>query len=150
MGHTYTNILLHIVFSTKDREPLIPPGRARSLHRYLASVCTALGCPSQCIGGTENHVHICCKLARTQTCAELIEELKSGSSRWMKVDPPSVTGFAWQSGYGAFSIDEGRVDALRAYIDGQSGHHARISFEDEYRDLLRQHGVVFDERYVWG
>jgi putative transposase len=141
-----SNILLHIIFSTKGRVPLIPGEGSSELYRYLASVSAAQGCPAHKIGGTEDHVHICCSLARTQTCAKLLEELKTDSSKWMRT---RVEGFAWQNGYGAFSVSQDQLSAVKRYIERQREHHATVSFEEELRELLRRHRVTYDERYLW-
>jgi putative transposase len=143
------NILLHIVFSTKDRAPLIPAEAASGLYEYPAAISRAYACPAHEVGGTEDHVHICCSLARTQTCANLVEEIKKGSSKWMKARTRPVMGFAWQNGYGAFSIGESQLSAVKDYIRHQPEHHAAVSFEDELRELLRRHGITYDERYLW-
>jgi putative transposase len=127
------NILLHIVFSTKDRARLMPVEATSDLYEYLAAIARAYDCPAHEIGGTENHVHICCSLARTQTCARLVEEMKKGSSKWMKARTRPIVGFAWQNGCGAFSIGEGQVSAVKEYIRRRPAHHAAVSFEDELR-----------------
>ena len=149
MPQSLSNVLIHIVFSTKNRTPLIPAVIAPDLYRYLASISQAHGCPAHEIGGTENHVHICCSLARTQTCAKLVEEIKTGSSKWMKTKTPPAAGFAWQNGYGVFSIAEDQLSALKRYIESQPKYHAHISFEEELQELLRRYRITYDERYVW-
>jgi putative transposase len=144
-----SSILLHIVFSTKHRARLIPAGIAPELHCYLAAVARDHGCPAHEIGGTEDHVHICCSLARVQSCAMLVEELKTCSSKWMKTKAAALAEFARQNGYGAFSIGEDQLAAVKAYIAKQPEHHATTSFQDELRSVLARHRVAFDERYVW-
>ena len=149
MPQSLSSVLIHIVFSTKNRVPLIPAEVASDLYRYMTSISRAHGCPAHQIGGTEDHVHICCSLARTQTCAKLVEEIKTGSSKWMKTKKPSLARFAWQNGYGVFSIGEEQLNALRKYIENQPEHHARVSFEEEVRELLGRYRIAYDERYVW-
>jgi len=136
-------------FSTKNRAPLIPTETSSDLYRYLAAIARAHDCPAHRIGGTENHVHICCSLSRTQSCAKLVEEIKTGSSKWMKTQVASAAGFAWQNGYGAFSVGESQLEALKQYIGNQSEHHARLSYQEEFRDLLMRYGITYDERCVW-
>jgi REP element-mobilizing transposase RayT len=128
---------------------LIPAETASDLHRYLASISLTHGCPAHQVGGTRNHIHICCSLARTQTCAKLVEEIKTGSSKWMKTRIPRVAGFAWQNGYGVFSIAEDELSALTRYIESQPKHHARMTFEEELRELLKRYRITYDERYIW-
>jgi len=149
MPQSLSNIILHIIFSTQYRAPMIPTEQAADLYRYLAAIARAHGCPAHRIGGTENHVHICCSLARTLTCAKLVEEIKTGSSKWMKLQLPQAAGFAWQHGYGAFSVGESQLETLKRYIENQPKHHARFSFEEELREMLRRYGVSYDERYIW-
>lgn len=148
MPQSLSNVLIHIIFSTKDRAPLIPTESASGLYGYMASISRAHGCPAHQIGGTENHVHICCSLGRTQTCARLVEEIKTGSSKWMKAKIPPVPGFAWQNGYGVFSVSEDQLAAVRKYIEGQPEHHAKMTFEEEFRELLKRYRVMYDDRYI--
>ena len=149
MPQSLSNVLIHIIFSTKNRAPSIPAKITPDLYPYLASISRAHGCPTHQIGGTENHVHICCSLARTQTCGKLVQEVKAGSSKWLKTSDPPVAGFAWQNGYGVFSIAEDQLGALKKYIEDQPEHHARVTFEEEFRGLLKRYRVPYDERYVW-
>jgi REP element-mobilizing transposase RayT len=149
MPQSLSNILIHIIFSTKNRAPLIPTETAPELYRYMASISQAHCCGAHQIGGTENQAHLWCSLARTETCEKLVEEIKTGSSKWMKAQARVSGTFAWQNGYGAFSVGQDQLDALRKYIEKQAEHHARITFEEEFRELLRRHRIRYDERYVW-
>ncbi len=149
MPHSFSKLLTHLVFSTKYRAPLIAVANMEGLHRYVAAAVRAHGCAVHSIGGTENHLHICCSLARIITCARLVEEIKVDSSKWMKTQERSCMEFAWQNGYGAFSLGESQLEALCRYIDSQQEHHAKLSYEEEFRQLLRQHGQIYDERYMW-
>ena len=149
MPQSLSNILLHLVFSTKNREPLILPELESELHAYIAAIHKSMDCPLLKIGGTENHLHILCRLERGVTVSKLLEEVKKSSSKWIKGKDEGLAGFAWQAGYGAFSIGMSNVEALETYITRQKTHHQRRSFEDEYRELLTKYGVEWDERYVW-
>jgi REP-associated tyrosine transposase len=149
MPQSLSNILLHIVFSTKDRRPLIRPDVESELHRYLASVCRACDCPAHEVGGTEDHVHVICSLARTTAVSDLLEEIKKRSSKWIKTKGAGYRLFSWQRGYGAFSIGRSQLPAARRYVAGQKKHHRRRSFRDEFRTLLERYGVSFDEQFVW-
>ena len=148
MPRSLSNILVHIVFSTKNRSNLIPPSLEENLHAYMAEIYHDASCPALIIGGTENHVHTLCRLERTVTVAQLLEKVKKGSSKWIKTQGVS-SDFAWQAGYGAFSIGASNTEALSRYIRNQKQHHQNTTFEDEYRTLLHKYGVEFDERYVW-
>ena len=143
------NILLHVIFSTKNRAPWIPVEIEAELHPYLASSCRALRCPSHEIGGADDHIHIVCSLARTVTVSSLLEEIKSSSSKWIKSKGDRFARFSWQAGYGAFSIGQSQLDAVKTYIAGQREHHRQKSFQEEFREFLAKYQVHCDERYVW-
>jgi len=150
MAQSLSNVLVHLVFSTKNRHPWIRAEVRSELHRYLAGVCRKQGCPPLDVGGTGDHVHILFSLSRTLTVSRLDEEVKTSSSKWIKTKGPEYADFAWQGGYGAFSIGQSGVPAARAYIAGQEEHHKKLTFQEEFRAFLRKYGVEFDERYVWG
>jgi putative transposase len=149
MPQSLSSVLLHIVFSTKNREPFIGPEVEAQLYFYMATVFQ--GCESRAliIGGTSDHIHALADLARTITIADLIQEVKTQSSRWMKKQGRGLGGFQWQSGYGAFSIGQSGVNTVKAYIANQKAHHAKYTFQDEFRSLLKKYNISFDERYVW-
>jgi REP element-mobilizing transposase RayT len=149
MPQSLANILVHLTFSTKERRPLIRPEVADELYRYLATVSTTCGCPPHKIGGTRDHVHILFSLSRTITVAKFVETVKTDSSKWIKGKGPELAAFAWQNGYGAFSIGQSQFDTVRRYIETQEEHHQTRTFQDEFRALLRRYGVEFDERFVW-
>ena len=149
MPQSLANVLMHIIFSTKDRTPVLGPSVRPALSAYLATVVRHTGCACLRAGGEADHVHLAVRLARTVTIAKLMEELKTSSSMWLKGQSPDLAGFAWQRGYGAFSVGPKDLGTLLSYIDNQTEHHRRQTFQEEYRALLTQHGVPFDERYVW-
>ena len=149
MSQSLCNVLLHVVFSTKQRQAWIDAEIENELYPYLATTCRELGCPSHKIGGTDDHVHIACSLSRTITIAKLVEEIKTSSSKWIKTRGSNFRKFAWQRGYGGFSIGQSQLDVLRRYIANQHQHHAQETFQDEFRRLCEKYGVPIDERYVW-
>ncbi len=149
MAQSLSRILLHLVFSTKSREPWIEPSVRAPLHAYLAGAVRALNAEAYRVGGVADHVHIACTLPRTLTVSRLLEEIKKSSSMWIKQQTPTCHGFAWQAGYGAFSLGQSQLNALIAYIDGQEEHHRKRTFKEEYVAFLRRYGVDYDERYVW-
>ena len=149
MAQSLSNILLHIVFSTKNREPFIDESIERDLFKYVAKVARTLHCPTHGIGASDDHIHIACSLARTVPVSKLIQEIKQDSSHWMKQHGVAYVDFAWQNGYGAFSIGQSQLSDLERYIAGQRDHHRRESFQDEFRCLLNRYEVDFDERYLW-
>lgn len=149
MPQSLAKVVVHVVFSTKNREPLIDEAIERELHAYLAGVCKNLGCSAYQIGGIEDHVHLACSLSRTVSLADLVQEVKQSSSKWIKTKGETYRGFAWQNGYGAFSVGQSQLDALKMYIASQREHHRRESFQDEFRMILARHDVSFDEQHVW-
>jgi len=149
MAQSLSNVLLHIVFSTKNRHPWIETGIEVELAKYIAGICRELKCPSHKIGGHDDHVHIACSLSRTMAISKLIEEIKTSSSKWIKTKDARYADFAWQNGYGAFSIGQSQLDDLRHYIANQREHHQRLTFQEEFRALLSKYQIEFDERYVW-
>ena len=149
MPQSLARIHLHLVFSTKHRERRITDDVRASLHAYMATVFDNLGCPAALINSVEDHVHILFELAWTKAVSEVVETVKTSSSKWIKTQNNSHAGFAWQAGYGVFSVSESQVAVVRDYIAGQQEHHQRSTFQDEYRRFLERHRVAFDERYVW-
>ena len=150
MPQSLARVVLHVVFSTKNREPFLKDDDVRNrLHAYMAGVLQRMGCEPILIGGVEDHVHVLCNLSRTVTIAQLVEEAKKSPSKWVKEQGPQYREFFWQSGYGAFSVSQSNVEQVRAYIATQGEHHRKVSFQDEFRALCRKHGVEIDERYAW-
>ena len=146
MPQSLDHVLVHLVFSTKDRRPYLVDGVRQELHAYLAGTVRATGCVCLRVGGVEDHVHIALRLSRTMSVANLVEDVKTSSSRWLKSSSPD---FAWQRGYGVFSVRPRDAKSLIAYIDRQVEHHRTHTFQDEYRALLDRCGVEYDERFVW-
>ena len=149
MPQSLAHILVHLVFSTKNREPWLALALRPSLPAYLAEVARSTGCGCHRVGGVFDHVHLAITLARTITVATVVETVKTSSSKWIKTQSPTVPGFAWQRGYGAFSVGPSDRDTLCSYIDNQEEHHRMRSFQDEYRTFLTKYGLTYDERYVW-
>jgi len=150
MPQSLAQIYLHIIFSTKNRARLFQDRAFREkLHAYLAGVCRNLGSPALIVGGVEDHVHILCREGKTISVSDLIRELKRDSSKWVKQESPDLPSFYWQQGYGAFSISPSHLDAIKAYIANQEEHHKTNTFQDEFRRLLTEYEIEYDERYVW-
>ena len=148
MSQSLSLVILHLIFSTKDRFPCLDPITRQNLHAYLGSVARNSTCEAYRVGGTADHVHLAVRLCRTLTIAELIEELKTSSSKWIKKQRPGLHRFSWQRGYGAFSVGTNDLDALITYIANQEEHHRVRTFQEEYLALLRKYGVQYDERYI--
>lgn len=141
--------LIHLVFSTKDRTPLLAPDIRPQLHAYLATIARHGDGECYRVGGVADHIHLALRLSRTVALADLVSELKTSSSKWLKEQSPTLTKFSWQRGYGAFSIGPKDMEAVISYIDGQEEHHRTKTFQEEYRGFLKHYGIEFDERYVW-
>ena len=149
MGQSLVKNYVHIVFSTKYRQPLINEAIENELYSYLSGICKALGCPPIKIGGYYDHVHILCMLSKKIALMKLLEEIKSHSSKWIKTKDESLKNFYWQDGYGAFSVNPAEVETVVAYIANQHEHHSNKTFQDDYRAFLKKYEVEYDERYVW-
>jgi REP element-mobilizing transposase RayT len=147
MPQTLSFNLVHLIFSTKDREALIPEEISDPLHAYLAGAARQLDCECFRAGGMRNHVHLALRLAPTRAAAKVVSEIKTGSSIWMKQQ--GVKNFAWQRGYGLFSVSPADIGALVRYIETQEAHHRKRGFEDEMRAFYAKYHIEFDERYVW-
>jgi len=150
MPQSLAQIYLHVVFSTKERRPFLQQSTSREeAFRLLGGICNNHDCPVLRVGGVADHVHILCRLGRTISISELIRELKRESSPALKMKSPELHDFYWQNGYGAFSVSPENVDTVLNYIVNQEEHHKKETFQEEYRRLLTQHGLQWDERYVW-
>jgi putative transposase len=148
MAQTLVSLLVHIVFSTKNRVDLITPDIESRLHEYMAGTLRNMNSPCLRIGGTANHVHLLVSQSKNIAQSYLMEELKKSSSKWIKTKGRAFRSFAWQDGYGAFTIGQSNVATLMRYIETQKRHHQKKSFEDELRDLLARYQVEYDERYL--
>jgi REP element-mobilizing transposase RayT len=140
---------LHLVFSTKNRHPFINAEIQPELHAYIATVLKTLNSPALIINSMEDHIHILFLLHRTVTLSKAVEEIKKSSSKWIKTKSPDFSDFAWQAGYGAFSVSESNIDSVKSYIQNQQEHHRTKTFQEELRIILTKHKIEFDERYLW-
>lgn len=147
MSHTCGNILLHFVFSTRGRRPLIKPEFRDDLFAYLGGIVREMNGTALIVGGTVDHVHMLIRIRPSHAAAEIARVVKTNSSRWIRERSPT---FAWQTGYGVFSVSESNVAAVTKYIAEQEEHHKMRSFQDEFRAFLAKNGIVVDEKYVWG
>jgi putative transposase len=150
MPQSLAKILIHTVFSTKDRRPFLRDQTIREeLHRYLGGILHNHDCQPIIVSGVEDHVHLLSTLSRTCSPADMVKEIKRGSSLWLKTKGPELADFAWQNGYGIFSIGFSQLETVKTYIATQEEHHKEVSFQDEFRSLLKRYEIEFDERYVW-
>ena len=149
MPQTYTCLHYHLVFSTKNREPLITPDVRPRLWDYMGGTVRGLGGLPILTGGTADHVHLLVTLRQTHALADFMRDLKAGTSGWVHDTFRTLSTFAWQTGYGAFTVSHSGVDAVKAYIANQEEHHKKQTFKDEFRDFLRKHEIEFEEKYLW-
>lgn len=150
MPQSLSVVYLHLVFSVKDRHPLLRDKTLRDeTHAYLSGISKRLDCAPISVGGVEDHVHLLCRFGRTITQAEWVKELKRVSNLWLKEEKPGLGDFEWQGGYAAFSVSQSNLEQVKKYIENQEEHHRTISFQDELRALLRKHEMEWDEKYVW-
>jgi len=150
MANTYINILIHTVFSTKNRESWLSSSLRERLYPYMCGIARENSLKVLCIGGTDNHIHILLSLDSTTSIAKAMQLIKGGSSKWVHETFPELRLFSWQEGYGAFSIGISNVDETKKYIENQEKHHSKESFRDEYLKFLRKNNIDFDEKYLWG
>jgi putative transposase len=148
VAHTFTHLLTHIVFSTKDREPTITPALRSRLFPYLGGIICELKGHPYIINGPEDHVHILATLSPTIAISDFMSKLKSGASKWVHEDLRNER-FAWQTGYGAFSVSKSNTDEVYQYIANQEEHHRKTSFQDEFVALLKRHEIDYDPKYIW-
>ena len=149
MPQSLTQLYVHIVFSTKYRQPLISDEVKESLYQYLGGICRELECYPIKVGGYYDHVHILCSHSRKITLMKLLEEVKKSSSKWMKTKGDDYAGFYWQDGYAAFSVSHSKLQVVSDYISNQYAHHSSQSFQNECRTLLKNHDIDFDEKHLW-
>jgi putative transposase len=146
---TYSNLIFHVVFSTKDRVPLINEMLENELHRYITGIIHGEGAVLFKIGGTENHIHIVMKLRPRHFIPDLLKRIKANSSKWIN-DHHKIEGrFSWQVGYGVFSVSESQLAHIIAYVENQKTHHCHRTFEEEFVQFLEKHGIEYDSKYLW-
>jgi len=149
LPQSLSNLLTHVVFSTKGREATLTGAAGAEIHPYLAGALNNTNCPTIQVGGVSDHVHLFFRLARTASLSEVVETVKTTSSKWIKTKGREYADFHWQSGYGAFSVSQSDADAVITYIRNQPEHHRKMTFQEEYRKFLERHQIAYDERYVW-
>jgi REP-associated tyrosine transposase len=147
MSHTSGNILLHFIFSTEKRLPLIKPDFRDDLFAYLGGIIREAGGTALIVNGTSDHVHMLVRVRPTQSAAEIARVVKTNSCKWVR--EKWSAGFAWQTGYGVFSVSESNMDAVTRYIAQQEKHHAKRSFQKEFVAFLKKNGIAYDEKYIW-
>ena len=149
MSHRFTSLLTHLTFSTKDRFPFFDAEFAHECHAYLGGIIENTSGRRIVAGGAADHVHLLIDLPATQSVADCVRTLKSNSSKWVHEKWPSRSKFGWQKGYAAFSVSKSGMNAVIRYIEHQEEHHRRVTYQEEVRRFLAEHGMESDERYMW-
>ena len=149
MAQSLADIVIHIVFSTKERKPWIDAVNEPELHAYICGICRHLDCPVIKINGVEDHIHVLLSLGRTISVSKLIAEIKSNSSRWIKTKDRQFCEFSWQDGYGAFSVSRSQINGAIKYIEKQKEHHKIKTFKEEFLTMLKMAQIQYDEKYLW-
>ena len=149
MPHSYSTLLTHVVFSTKDRRRFLDPEIRPDLFAYMGGIIREMGGTARIINGIEDHVHMLVSLAADVAVAECLRVVKANSSRWIHGGLANHQDFAWQTGYAAFSVSASNEKQVIKYIRDQERHHRRMTFQEEFIALLRKHGVAFDKRFLW-
>ena len=148
MPDSYTNLLYHVVFSTKDRRPLITPEHEPRLYNYIGGIVRSAGGISLALNGTEDHIHLLTKLRPDCALSDVLRDLKANATGWMHDVFPSLKNFSWQRGYGAFTVSQSNVEEVRNYIARQKQHHRKTSFREEFIQFLQENGIEYDERFI--
>ncbi|MES2695485.1 MAG: IS200/IS605 family transposase [Verrucomicrobiota bacterium] len=149
MPQSLGQILLHLVFSTKNREPVLEASIHPELHAYIGGIVRHQNGDLLKAGSVADHIHLLLVHPRTISPADLVQDIKTSSSKWLKTVGPQYARFHWQSGYGIFSVSSSHRAAIESYLSAQAEHHRTVTFQEEYRQLLQKHGLAYDERYVW-
>ncbi|MCH7719995.1 MAG: IS200/IS605 family transposase [Planctomycetes bacterium] len=149
MAHSYTRLYCHVVFATKNRQPWIAPDIGQRLYDYMGGIIKGENGDLLAAGGTDDHVHLLLSLHPQTSVSDALRLIKTNSSKWIHGTFPDKTKFAWQAGYGAFSVSRSNLESVTRYIANQAEHHKRLSFQDEFIDFLKRHEIEFDPRYIW-
>ena len=150
MANSYTSIFIHIIFSTHNREPLLQSSFRNRLFAYLGGIARENKVKAISIGGVMDHVHMLTLIPASVSIAKAVQLVKGGSSKWLHENIIPLKNFAWQEGYGAFSVSASQVPEVISYIENQEEHHRIKSFQEEYLSFLRDNNIEYDEKYVWG
>jgi putative transposase len=150
MANTYASLHYHIIFSTKNREPWIFPDIEQRIWRFMGGIARKHRMTALQIGGIEDHIHALVTAPPTLAPCQIAQLLKGESSKWIHGQFHKLKGFAWQDGYGAFSVSRSKIPEVRAYIQNQREHHRKRTFQEEYLEFLQANGIDYDERYLWG
>ena len=148
MSQSFTNLIYHIIFSTKDRRPLITLNYQPRLYEYIGGIVRGCGGISLGLNGTEDHVHLLAKLRPDRALSDVLRELKSNATGWMHNVFPRLADFSWQRGYAAFTVSQSNLKQVQRYLERQKDHHEKVSFRDEFINFLKANRIAYDERFI--
>jgi REP element-mobilizing transposase RayT len=149
MSQSLSKLYIHLIFHTKNNESFIDTDIESELYAYLGGLLKDIKCVPIKINGIENHIHILCIMSKNISLADLTEDIKRNSSRWIKTKGDKYKNFAWQGGYGGFSVSQSKADVVKHYIENQKEHHKALSFKEEYIRFLKEYDIDFNEDYLW-
>lgn len=149
MPQSLAQLYTHLIFSTKNREPILRLEDREKLQAYLGGILRELKSPVLAMAVLKDHVHLLYRQSKNLAVAKVVEGVKAGSSKWIKSQGPGYRNYHWQAGYGAFSVSHSKLGAVIRYIENQEEHHKAVSFQDELRRFLKEYELEYDERYVW-
>ena len=149
MPSSYTNLLYHLVFSAKERRPLITPELSADLYPYLGGIVRQEGGMLLEVGGMPDHVHLVARFRADLAVADMMRVIKANSSKWVNERASRAVDFAWQTGYGAFTVSGSQLPVVRRYVQRQEEHHRKRTFQEEFVAFLKKHGIEYDQRYLW-
>jgi REP element-mobilizing transposase RayT len=149
MAQSLAKNYIHLVFSTQDRRPFLTHATRPDLFAYITNLMKNMNCAVFQVGGVEDHIHVLFSLDKNIALSKFVNDLKTNSSKWLKTKSDNLIDFAWQRGYGAFSVSQSDLESVKEYIQNQVKHHEKMSFQDELRTLLKRYKVDFDEKYLW-
>jgi putative transposase len=150
MANTYTSLHYHVLFSTKNREPWLVPSIEQRIWEFIGGIARAHRMTALQVGGVEDHIHALVTAPPTIAAFQIAQFLKGDSSKWIHEEFSTLRNFGWQDGYGAFTVSKSNIPKVIKYIQNQREHHRKKTFQEEYLEFLRENGIEYDERYLWG
>jgi len=149
MSQSLSKLYVHAIYHVKNNECLIRPEDESELYAYIGGVLNLSKSIPIIINGTENHIHVLCIMSKNISLANLLEDIKGNSSRWIKSKGTHYRNFAWQGGYAGYSVSQSKVEVVKKYIENQKEHHRQQTFKDEYIQFLKENGIDYNENYLW-
>lgn len=149
MPQSLAQVYIHLIFSTKQRAPILPTALCADFSAYFGGTLNNMDSPLVAFGMAKDHVHLLFRQSKGAALVDLVQGVKTGTSKWLKTKLPQLADFHWQAGYGAFSVSASRLEAVTQYVLGQEGHHRKVTFQEEFRSFLLKYKIEYDEKHVW-